>query len=385
MSGWTIFRFLMTGLFLICLFYRTAKAEDTDFRGISYGSPESYVDFHGFIDLSYFDFKKEGPGTDLGGPGTSTFDQENFYLSAAAKVRENVTAIGEVEYRHGGSKVNVKRAFVDWILPDRYLALRIGKFYAPFGLEIREYQAPMRKLVSRPRYTQELLYGEWSDTGVNAYGSLGGNDLRGTYDIAVVNGPTGLTAEVDHQNQDNNSRRAIIGRLGIDYQGPVEISAGGSYADGTYDTASRSHVRLSGVDAKITMGGMDLRGEYVSRHGDNQTIVTNEISTDPFPVCPSGPPCVITRTTTIPAAGNGIYGQASYRFDLRISGIYFIEAVYRHDVFNPEGRNNLATTDSIGINYAPYPHLVLKTEYQINREDVEVKNNGYLVQLVVDF
>src|SRR3990172_9859287 len=62
--------------------------------GILYGSPDTFAEFHGFITLTYFDFEKDGLRTP---DGHSTFDQHYFYFNAIAKVRQNVTVLGEVE------------------------------------------------------------------------------------------------------------------------------------------------------------------------------------------------------------------------------------------------------------------------------------------------
>jgi len=389
MAVLTVIRFLMVGLVLVCFFPWTGHAQEMGVKGLLYGSPESFAEFHGFVNLEYFDFQKDGAGTDEGGPGASSFDQSNFYFNAIAKVRENVTVFGEVEYEHGGGEVKVDRAFIDWILLDQYLAFRLGKFYAPFGLEIREYQAPVRKLISRPHFTEDLLYGEWTDIGLNAYGRIGGNSLYATYDIALANGPKGLRPDVDLQTNDNNSSRTVIGRLGLDYNGPVQASVGGSYAGGAYDSSNNSRFRLSGGDVKITIGGLDIRGEYVSRHGDDQTIVT----TDVIPDCSAVITCTVTAaqsSSTTVAEGRGFYGQVSYRIMFRKDGLYYLEPVYRHDVFDQSGPDNMETTDSIGINYAPYPHLVMRGEYQLNKTATpsgvpDPKDNGFLLEAVVDF
>lgn len=385
----TVFRFLLVGLVITCFFPWTGYAQEMEVKGLLYGSPDSFAEFHGFANLQYFDFQKDGQGTDNGGPGTSSFDQSNFYFNAIAKVRENVTVFGEVEYEHGGGEIKVDRAFIDLILLDQYLAFRLGKFYAPFGLELREYQAPVRKLISRPHFTEDLLYGEWTDIGVNAYGRIGGKSLYTTYDIAMVNGPKGLRPDVDLQTNDNNSSRAFIGRLGVDYSGPVQVSLGGSYASGTYDTENNLHFRLSGGDVKVTIAGLDIRGEYVSRKGDDQTIVTNEVVSDPVGTCFIAP-CVLTTSTTTLAVGRGYYGQISYRIMFRKDGLLYLEPVYRHDIFDQAGPDNMETTDSFGVNYAPYPHFVMRGEYQFNKTATpsgvsDPKDNGFLLEAVVDF
>ena len=238
--------------------------------GIAYGSPETFAEFHGFVNLEYFDFQKDGELGRVHG-GDSSFDLHNFYFNAIAKIRQNVTAFGEIEYEHGGDELKVDRAFIDWRIADG-LAFRLGKFYTPFGLEIKTYQAPARKLVSRPLYTEELLFDEWTDVGVNAYGILGPKPLRFIYDLAVTNGPKGLTEE-DTQNTDNNPRKDFIARVSVIPYLAEEIflEIGGSYAYGKYDDDSRLTVRLFGGDLRLLAMGLELVAEYVGRNGNDAT------------------------------------------------------------------------------------------------------------------
>jgi hypothetical protein len=385
----TVFRFPSVGLLILCFFPWTGYAQEMSETMLQYGTPESVAEFHGFLDLDYLDFQKEGKGGTEEGPGKPTFDQSSFYFHALAKIREHISVFGEVEYKHGGDEIKVHRAFLDWALLEKYLSTRLGKFYAPFGLEIRDHQAPVRKLISRPHFADELLFDEWTEVGVNAYGRIGSSMLSIGYDAAVTNGPNGLTGE-HRQNRDNNSSRTVVGHLSLDYNGPVQISMGGSYATGAYHSENDLKFRLSGGDVKVVFAGLDIRGEYVGRKGDDQTIVTDELSNDPFPTCPSGPPCVLTTTETFLAVGRGYYGQISYRIMFQKDGLLFLEPVYRHDVFDRVGPNNRETTDSLGIAYAPYPHLVMRGEYQVNKTATpsgvsDPKDNGFLLQAVVDF
>lgn len=162
--------------------------------------------------MEYFGFQKDNKvcvGTNC---SVSNFDLHNFYFNSIAKIRQNVTVFGEIEYERGGSEIKVDWAFIDWRVVEWQsvdgLSLRLGKFYAPFGLEIKHYQAPASKLVSRPLLADELLFEEWTDVGVNAYGIVGPKPLKLTYDLAIANGPNGFTEE-GSQNIDNNPRKHL--------------------------------------------------------------------------------------------------------------------------------------------------------------------------------
>ncbi|MBI3994658.1 MAG: hypothetical protein HY349_01645, partial [Nitrospirae bacterium] len=327
--------------------------------GILYGSTESFAEFHGFVTLAYYDFEEEGTRS-----GDSTFDQHYFYFNAIAKIRQNVTVFGEVEYEHGGEELSLDRAFIDWGLHGEHMNLRMGKFYSPFGLELREYQYPVRKMTSRPLMTRNLLFNEWTETGLNFYGRLGNPTFSVDYDVAVVNGPNGDDSDADgtpeimevgtssnpntggtgdaKQNRDNNNSRTVIGRVSASI--PAGVVVGVSYAGGRYsDTGSPElDFTLTGADINFRMMGLDIRGEWAAR----------TIDLDP--------------TTEVDS--NSFYAQVSYKVQIGGEGIEYIEPVVRYDTLEPDKdtKDDERTRTTIGINYAPYPHFKFMAEWQMN-------------------
>ena len=334
-----------------------------DLYGIQYGSPDTFAEFHGFVNLEFYQFEGQ----------PSSFDLHNFYFNAIAKVRRNVTAFGEVEYEHGfyGNPANLKldRAFIDWRLAEG-LAFRIGKFHSPFGLEIRNYQAPVRRLVSRPLVADELVYDEWTEVGVNAYGALGSKRLKLHYDVAVTNGPRSLTPD-GTQGRDNNSNKAFIGRASlrpsVGEEGFAEL--GLSWALNRYDDDGRRDARHVGVDGRLYVRGLDLVAEFVRRSGDDQ----------------------ITPEGRIRARGEGYYLQAGYYLLRNRPGAYSVEPLVRyertdlpdHDPAFEETRRERWTG---GLNYSPYEHFRFKGEVQLIRGVVrKEKTHGVMAAVVADF
>jgi len=380
-----IVRFFVVGLITVFLFPWAGFAQGIGVKGIQYGSPDSFAEFHGFINLEYIDFQKNGPGDEVGPPGTSTFDLHNFYFNSIAKIRQNVTVLGEVEYEHGGGEVYLDRAFIDWNLVDQYLSVRIGKFYSPFGIEIREYQAPVRKLVSRPQMTDALLFSEWTDVGLNIYGQMMPGPVGVNYDLAVVNGPGVLTdfttppgstpslidiGENSRQNRDNNSSKTVVGRIGVPVElGGNKIEIGGSYSGGRYsDTGAPEDLdfSLAGGDLQVQVAGLNLKAEQVTRKVDLQGNMT------------------VTQKS--------YYILVSYRLNFMQDGLNYIEPVVRYDHLDPNDKvkDDENTQIAMGLGYSPYPHFVIRGEYQINKSATpsgipDPKDNGYLLQGVVDF
>ena len=362
-----------------------AQESETTVPGLKYGSPETFAEFHGFVNLTYFDFEKDGERNNR---GDSSFDQHYFYFNASAKVRHNVKVLGSIEYEHGGEVILIDQAFIDWGIVEDVLNLQLGKFYSPFGLELGEYQHPVRKLVTRPLMARNLLFNEWIESGVNVHGRLRMADspFSVDYSLAVVNGPndddgsdsdttpeilevgTGANPNVGgtgdaRQNRDNNSDRTLIGRLGANI--PGGISLGVSYSTGRYSDANTADLGFSliGVDANLRVMGLDLRGEWAKRS--------------------------IDVTTSTDRESYSYYVQSSYKYVFARPAIHYIEPVVRYDFLNPgDPANSQGDREriSLGINYSPYPHFKFGTEWQINNEDrSKKKDNGFLLQAVVDF
>lgn len=353
---WTIGLSVLASLVLL-----SPRSWAQEIYGIQYGSPETFAEFHGFINIEYLSFQKDDP----------EFDPHHFYFNSIAKIRENILVFAELEFEHGleaATDLRLDRVLIDWgIVPG--LTLRIGKFYTPFGVEIRHYQAPVRKLVSRPLFPREILFNEWLEVGINAYGTLGPRPLRVTYDVAITNGPKGIT-RADLQNRDTNSSKAYIGRVSVipRLAKDVFLEVGGSFAYAKYDPASLLVVRHFGADATLRVMGLELEAEWMSRNGNDQV----------------GPPFVRAR-------GMGYYLQASYRIRPDLPLVHYIMPVIRYDRSdfpdrNPTTQDTARRRWTLGVNYSPYNHVRLKAEYQFvaeNRSNLE--NNGVFLAAVVDF
>lgn len=341
--------------------------------GIKFGTAGTFAEFHGFLNARYLDF--EGQSSQGKDNGISTFDVHNLYIAALAKVHPRVSIFGEVEYEHTGvptDSVAVDRAFIDWRAVDQYLTLRIGTFNPPIGYELAEYVAPVRKFESRPFFVDEILFHEWVDAGVWGRGQIKTPAVGILYDISVLNGPKGLDQST-RQNRDNNSDRTILGRIAlapnIGEAGYSEI--GFSYATGKFDTAAEDEFKIFDIDARIQIMGLDLRGEYAKRSGDDQGAFQ--------------------------ADSTGWYLQASYKMLQGRNLINYIEPKIRYDKSdadkdNPKPIQKGLTADdelsriTVGINYSPYPHFLFKTEYQfINEKDKSLDNDGFMISAVVDF
>lgn len=351
------------GLLLVLITTPVMAQEDrSNLRGITYGSPDTFAEFHGFADLLYSDFQKEGENG-----GKSTFDNSHFYLNVIARINPKLFVLSEIEWEHGGEANKVDRAYISWEISPMF-QLRLGKFYVPFGYEIREYQTPALKLASRPLFVEALEYGEWVEVGVNAYGVFGPRRYGVSYDISVTNGPKGILGDVDLQTIDTNNNKMVAGRVAAYFEG---LQVGVSYATGKYDLSDRLKVNLWGIDAKWNWRGLDIRGEYVNRGGND----------DPADIVTGAP---------VAAKASGYLLQASYRFLLNKPMLYAIEPALRYDGVDPNKKakdeRDLSRL-TIGVGVMPYPHYAIRAEYQMikERHGPSIDNNGFNLIAVADF
>ncbi len=343
------------------VFLPSISSAQEEIYGIKFGTTGTFAEFHGFINARYFDFERES-SQGLSN-GTSTYDVHNLYIAALAKVHPRVSIFGEVEYEHTGvptGSIAVDRAFIDWRAVDQYMTLRIGTFNPPIGYELAEYVAPVRRFESRPFFVDEILFHEWVDAGVWGRGEIKTPAAGIIYDLSVLNGPKGLT-QGDRQNRDNNSDRTILGRVAfapnIGDVGYTEI--GISYATGKFDTTAEDEFKIFDIDARFQMNGLDIRGEYADRSGDDQG--------------------------TIDADASGYYLQTSYKMLQGRKYINYIEPKIRYDNSDTNSGDEFSRV-TVGVNYSPYPHFLFKTEYQFIDEDkTDLDNDGFMISAVVDF
>ncbi len=377
----SILRFLTVCAICFISLPAAAQVPENGVPGIPYGNPETFAEFHGFVDLVYRNVERDAPNTKEG--GRKTFDQKGFYFNAIARLRQDLTIYSELEYEHGGEEFKLDRAILEWKYRDRG-KLKLGKFYAPFGLEVLEYQSPVRRLVSRPFMVDDLLFHEWTEVGFKIFHDFPDLRIPFNYELALVNGPAGLRKD-DRQNHDNNDQPFVIGR--ITAKPHESLTLGVSYAGGEYDQAGTKEVKLVGFEANLRWEGLDLRGEVVRRSGDNQDVVESTISAGPT----AGDPAArLINQTMIPADASGYYVQAAYAFFFDRHNLHYIEPVLRYDVRDPDrgaDNNQDQSRWALGLNVAPMPHFVVKIEYDWTREQHgnALKNNGLLIQVVADF
>jgi hypothetical protein len=360
------------------------------------------IDFHGHLAAAYYGFEERSvvPSSDQSGSLSdlypqSSFDVTDLSLFVGVPIADSLYAAAEIEYEFGGEEIDLDQAFVEWDLQrDQRLAMRLGKFYAPFGIERYYQNAPRNPLVDRPSPYIHIVPGTYSETGIGLLGErplVEGPEIALEYELALMNGlgPELFdSAREARQVADNNSGKAVGGRLGLDVDRWLEL--GVSSMVGDYDDSDEDRYRFFGADARATWGPLALRGEYVYAHVDRPDLVDSQGTpcSDADPLCPGLlPPFELLGGSLV---RRGWYAEAVWSTRPQITRLLDeLSYVLRYDQLDEDD----SVTDlldarriSFGLMAVPMPHFRLKVQYEITDEDSEeFDNNALLLEGSVDW
>ncbi|OGD19865.1 MAG: hypothetical protein A2W03_08235 [Candidatus Aminicenantes bacterium RBG_16_63_16] len=250
--------------------------------------------------------------------------------------------------------------------PSDTFHIKLGLYLVPFGTyntASRPYQTPF----IRTPLLQAALYPEgWRDLGALAEGRLGflqysvylGNGLREAADLFS-----------GQQFGDNNGNKALGGRVSFNLSQGFE--AGLSYHRGRFDDAGERSLTLQGAHISWATQGFRFLYEYGRADIDNPAgfakgkvrghIVLGSLDWGGFS------PVVSYQKVDY----DDPYHGAGFSITLGTAGAGIASAVSRW---------------TAGLVFAPVQAVMLKVEYDFNREKlVEIKNNVLLAQVAVRF
>jgi hypothetical protein len=382
---------------------QTGGADAVELEELAGGAGETRkIDFHGHLATAYYGFEERSVAPAPSASGSlsdlypqSSFDVTDLSLFVGIPIGSALYTVAEIEYEFGGEEIDLDQAFIEWDLQrEQRMAVRLGKFYAPFGIERLYQNAPRNPLVDRPSPYIHILPGTYSETGIELLGEVGlleGPELALEYELALMNG---LGAELwdsareARQVSDNNASKALGGRLGFEIDRWLRL--GTSALAGEYDDSDEDHFRFLGADARASWGPLALRGEYVYSHVDNPDAVdaAGTPCSDVRPLCPG---LVLPLT---PLGGSlvrrGWYAEATWTTRPRIARLLDeLTYVLRYDELDEDDSvSDLldAKRISAGLMLVPIPHFRMKLQYEISDEDSdEFDNNALLLEGSVDW
>jgi len=312
-----------------------------------------------FIDLEYTD---AGPDGSRG--GVSTFDNHHTQIFLESRIRPGLEAHAELEWEHSGDTVEVDQAYVSWAVKDS-LSLDFGRFYTPFGIERFVWYSPTNALVSRPMAFRAIVPNNFYANGIKAAGVVGGDRFLFSYEASITDGLGEDALENrrgSRQVRDNNSSRALSGRLG--FAGWPWWEVGASYHGQRYSTNGDESLRFFGLDFAGRRKGFELRAEWVSASLDLPGPAGGDLEQQ------------------------GWYSQLSYTKDWSRTFFPSLTLVSRYDdlVLDRDLTDSGSTGWSFGVNSEVYENFRLKAEIQLLDEEGPKKDNDqFLLQAVVDF
>ena len=314
----------------------------------------------------------------------TTVFSPHFYLLLNERVLMEVNP--EVE---SDGTTDLESAQLDWFLHDN-LTLVVGRFYSPLGFfNERLHTTWIFKTPDRPLMFSQVFPSPLSMNGVQLRGAveLGGWPVKLEYSGVVTNGFSMTAAQpnaVDFANlnamsdafNDVNGDKALGGRVGLSFPAAGLIVGLSGLLNGAYDPAGRFDLDVAVVDVGWHRGNWDFRSEFART---NQEV-------------PGG---TIRR--------RGFYTQIAYRpYDCGHPVLERLEGVIRFDSvrfggidpavaalsfggreLSPIGRNRY----TVGLNYYPYPSLILKAAYALNDEVQfrDRRDHGFLAQVAWGF
>ena len=334
---------------------------------------ESPLSIYGTLSTGFNDYE------DTNSSFTSPIFSPHFYLLL------NEQFLLEANPEFQGDHTDLESAQLDWFATD-HLTFVIGRFYSPLGFfNERIHTSWINKSPDRPLMFEQVFPAPLSQNGAMARGAryLGDSPLKLEYATFVANG---LSLDEDNPSAhdfadlhamsetvaDVNDSKAVGGRIGLSFPEAGWIVGLSGMANGDYDIENDNSLTVWDVDASLHRGNWDFRFEAAQT---NQQVPTSPIDRD------------------------GFYAQFAYRpYDNCNSWIQKFEGVFRFDYVRFRGIDLVQTGTNFGgraripidrnryttgINYYPYPSLVLKLAYQISDEieAEEVDNNGIIARV----
>lgn len=329
---------------------------DFDMDTIEIDTFKRKPELHGFLKLGW---PIHGHNEDSFQGNANIYDQTALTLWFGIDLLRNIAFTTEMEFEDGFDELTFELLQFDWTILDNLLSLRLGRFIYPFGIERFAEDAPTNKLVTRPTPFVRIIPGTYSDNGVTAYGMIPFiMNTRWKYEIALTTGLSGPTRRGEQESAENNDNKSIGGRLGLLVFQGLEIGA--SYTTGKYDDDDRLRMDFIGLDLAYKTGSFEFRSEYIKSYVEGDAGTSS-----------------IDR--------NGYYAQVSYKYTPQVNYFGSMEWVARFDSVDPDDSvTDTADTDrlSLGVNFLPIEHLIIKLEYVIENEAKESEEKNILLQTI---
>jgi hypothetical protein len=383
-------RMLFMALAFLAAFATAAHAQQ-------FGASESFVEIHGYMDLTYYDFQKQGdpdlPYTD--GGGIPTFDQDHLVLFFGSNISRNLKFVSEIHWEHAFNEPELPQANIQWTVAQP-VTIVFGRFWLPFGtLGKHRIYEPTNALVSFPYTVSQFLPFHNAQNGVKLQGSPG----LIHYELAIGNGFAGFDEDGGKKMKllalDNNQNKAVTGRVQVNAVENGYIAF--SFTSGKWADDNAAGYNLWGTDGQYSMGPLMIQGEYTAGKLTNPmnavATVDEVVRCNNFVVGCDEPVALRDNMGDLSIGDHNRmswYVQGSYEVLKNTWDMDLVTLIARYDYFKRYEMGDVGDRARFtgGVNIMPQPHFHLKAEYQTISEPGSQKstdNNGVMLQAVLDF
>lgn len=304
---------------------------------------------------------------------TTQFDFLRWILYAGYRFNDRFVFNSEIEIEHGstslGGSTSVEFAYLDFLVND-HLTLRGGLLLVPMGLVNELHEPTVFIGANRPETERRIMPSTWRENGFGVVGSAGMFDYR----VYVVNGLLGSKFSSDGLRggrqkgyKAKSSHMAVVTR--VDVNPTPGVFFGGSFYNGGSGQGLTIHgqdldvgTRIGELHAQIQMEGFDLRGLFARASLDDVAELNQALG--------------YTGKNSVGETQQGGYLQFGYNLLSRVREDVRLMPYYRAETLDTQARvpvgylRNPARDRSfhtLGLELKPISNIVIKTDYQWNR------------------
>lgn len=323
---------------------------------------------------------------------SNTFEMRRVVLRPRINFTDKASWYGEVEFEDLGlDEITVEESVFNYAAKP-WLNLKAGLFTLPYTHTAVNHDGPLRLLVDRPLVDNYVIPTTYSDLGVGVSGAVPvGTRSALTYEFDVVNGlqdtileevpddldghrvstlpefaglhyMRGSEALDNNRARDNNSNKAVFGRIGYSPFPGLQVDVAAS--TGKLDPQNRMALNVLSGDIQYRYKRFSFLGEYA-----------NAVFGHPKGTSSQGIPFRL-----FPGSTSGFYAQTAYDINPKWTAV----AAYNWVDLDSSAKGNELQRLSLGMRYNPFRNVFLKTEYQLTsprRFGGEHYSNAILTQL----
>lgn len=298
----------------------------------------------------------------------------------------------EIEFEHASTgkygSASVEFAYLDYLATD-YLALRAGLLLVPMGLTNEFHEPNVFLGARRPETERQIIPTTWRENGFGALGSIGMFNYR----AYVINGLNasgfssgGLRGGRQKGSKAKASDLAFVGRL--DLAPRPGVFFGGSVYRGGSDQGQFSlngrdldvMTTIGEVHAQVQLRGFDVRALY-ARSTVQDVEGLNEVRS-------------LIGNESIGETLQGGYFQVGYNVLSQFHETLGLSPYYRFEQLNTQNKVPLGfstdpardgTFNTLGLEFKPIFNIVVKSDYQWNRNQAGTGRNQWNLALGYSF